>query len=300
MPGHIHKPGAVGVVSRSGTLTYEAVDQLTRLGIGQSTCIGIGGDPDQRHELHRLPRAVRGRSRHRRHRHDRGDRRHAPRRKRRSTCRAHVTKPVVSFIAGQTAPPGRRMGHAGAIISGGKGTAAEKMQALRRRGHSRRGHARRHRRDGASATMEREGRHDGTDAGDREARRGGGGQVGQVVARIEKRGASGSWRCACVHLTRAEAEGFYAVHRERPFFKDLAAFMSSGPAVADGAWSARARSRAGARSWARPIPPRPPRGTIRKRARPRTSSATSCHGSDAPETAAVEIAYFFRGMELID
>jgi succinyl-CoA synthetase alpha subunit len=129
MPGHIHQGGRVGVVSRSGTLTYEAVHQLTSLGIGQSTCIGIGGDPiiGTRHtEAMRLFHE------------DAGteaivmigeiggtDEEEAA-----AYVKKHVKKPVVGFIAGQTAPPGRRMGHAGAIISGGKGTAEEKMKAM--------------------------------------------------------------------------------------------------------------------------------------------------------------------------
>ncbi len=133
MPGHIHKEGRIGVVSRSGTLTYEAVGQLTALGLGQSTAIGIGGDPivgtthtdalrlfeaDDQTEAIVMIGEIGGTAEE-----DAA-----------AFAQDNVTKPIVAFIAGQTAPPGRRMGHAGAIISGGKGTAAEKMAALKAAG----------------------------------------------------------------------------------------------------------------------------------------------------------------------
>ena len=129
MPGHIHKPGPVGVVSRSGTLTYEVVGQLTSRGVGQSTCVGVGGDPvtgtsfvdvlrlfneDPATGAIMLIGEIGGTAEE-----DAA-----------AFIKAQVRKPVVAFICGQTAPPGRRMGHAGAIIAGGKGTAAEKMKAL--------------------------------------------------------------------------------------------------------------------------------------------------------------------------
>src|SRR5262245_8088794 len=129
MPGQIHTPGPVGVVSRSGTLTYEVVGQLTARGVGQSTCVGIGGDPVTGTSFVEILALFNGDPETRAIMMI-GEIGGSAEEEAAAYIAAHVRKPVVAFICGQTAPPGRRMGHAGAIIAGGKGTAAEKMKAL--------------------------------------------------------------------------------------------------------------------------------------------------------------------------
>ena len=230
MPAHIHKQGKVGVVSRSGTLTYEAVGQLTKLGIGQSTCIGIGGDPiigttftdaiklfneDPDTDAIIMIGEIGGNAEE----------------TAAAYIKANVKKPVVGFIAGQTAPPGRRMGHAGAIISGGSGKASDKIAAMEAAGitvcatPAEMGEKMqallnaRHR----EILMERTFAIIKPDAV-------ASGKAGAILAMIEKAG----FRIRGMKMTRlsqAQAEGFYAVHKERPFFRGLVTFMTEGPVI---------------------------------------------------------------------
>ncbi len=228
MPGHIHLEGNVGVVSRSGTLTYEAVGQLTKLGIGQSTCIGIGGDPiigttfmdaiqmfDADPDTHAIVMIgeIGGNAE--------------------ETAAAyigkHVKKPVVGFIAGQTAPPGRRMGHRrGAIISAavprrcrrqdqGHGSGGDYSLFVARANWRKRSEA------NEKITMQTTFSIIKPDAVKL-------GNAGKILALLEGAGFRVK-ALRMLKLSKSQAEGFYAVHRERPFFNSLVTFMTEGPVI---------------------------------------------------------------------
>ena len=223
-------------MSRSGTLTYEAAHQLTTLGLGQSTAIGIGGDPvkgvdfvdclamferDPQTEAVLMIGEIGGTSEEEAAR----------------FAKANMKKPIAAFIAGQTAPPGKRMGHAGAIISGGKGTAAEKIAALKEAGIAIaatpaelgktvarvRQLARSTKEKRQTMAIERTFGIVKPDAVEKSA-------VGGVIEMIEKAGLK-IVGLRLVKLSDAQARAFYDVHKERPFFPDLVPFMTSGPAV---------------------------------------------------------------------
>ena len=282
MPGHIHKEGHVGVVSRSGTLTYEAVGQLTSLGIGQSTCIGIGGDPiigtnfvdalelfNADPDTHAIVMI--------------GEIGGNAEETAAAYVKAHVKKPVVGFVAGQTAPPGRRMGHAGAIIAGGSRQSIGQDQ-----GHAGSGHhglllAGRNRRESSRAVYERR-----THVFHHQARRRGR-RAGRRDSRHRSRRPASRSGAAHDAPQRSAGAGFYAVHRERPFFAGLVKFMTEGPIIV------MALEREDAIGKLREVmgatnPANAAEGTIRKRFA--ASIERNCvHGSDAPETAAAELRF---------
>ncbi len=304
MPGHIHKAGHVGIVSRSGTLTYEAVGQLTSLGIGQSTCIGIGGDPiigttftdamelfNEDLETHAIIMI--------------GEIGGNAEETAAAYVKTHVKKPVVGFIAGQTAPPGRRMGHAGAIISGGSGKAENKLTAMedagiivcpspalmgqKDTGSARNARTKTDERSSFLMALERTLAIIKPDAV-------AGGHIGEILTTIQQSG----FRIIGMkmeRLSRPEVEAFYEVHKQRPFFPGLVKFMTEGRVLllaleGDNA-VAKWREVMGATN-----PANAAEGTIRKRFA-ENIERNSVHGSDSSETAAQELPFFFSAAELL-
>ncbi len=287
MPGHIHLQGHVGVVSRSGTLTYEAVGQLTKLNIGQSTCIGIGGDPiigtnfldaikllDADPDTHAIVMI--------------GEIGGNAEETAAAYIGANVKKPVVGFIAGQTAPPGRRMGHAGAIISGGSGAAPDKIRAMEKAGitvcssPAQIG-------ENIQKRLKQLKRMQTTFSiikPDAVAS----GKAGKILSLLEDNG----FRIVALRMTKlsqSQAEGFYAVHRERPFYRQPREVHDRRAGHRDGS-RARGRGEETARSHGRDQP-----GQRRRRhgaqALRGSIERNAIHGSDAPETAAEELKFFF-------
>ena len=337
MPGFIHKPGKVGVISRSGTLTYEAVWQLTERDIGQSTCIGVGGDPivgttfvdalglfrdDDETDAVVIIGEIGG----------------AAEEEAATYVKKWFQKPVIGFIAGRTAPPGRRMGHAGAIITGGKGTARDKMEAMRDAGirvvenpaligetvravlgNSRRSHVQKIPSPHAHLAPWRKSAKKAL-RGKKPSGRSKRSAVkenllvertlailkpdcvrkklcGEVILRVEKEGFK-ILAMKMVMLTMEEAQEFYAVHKSRPFYNDLVRLMTSGKCVP------MALEKENAVEDFRTLigatdPKDAKEGTIR-RLFADSKQENIVHGSDSAETARSEIDFFFPDEEFLE
>ena len=295
MPASVHQPGRVGVISRSGTLTYEAVGQLSGLGIGQSTCVGIGGDPisgtsfidvlkafnvDSETEAVVMIGEIGG----------------SAEEEAAHYIRDHFDKPVVGFIAGQTAPPGRRMGHAGAIISQGAGTAEEKIRTMNEcgihvvkspanlgRGSSRMSH-------GKSGIMQATLAIIKPDATKKCI-------LGQIIRRAEEHDLK-VVALKMIHLTIPQAEGFYYVHRKAAVFQEFDSIHVGSTYRGYGVAGRQGDCELGAELWAPPIRARPSKGRCASFSAI-ASNATVSMGSDSQDSARFEISYFFSAMELV-